>query len=290
MHDLADQLFVHELAMRARADLRMLSTLHLGALQAAVRGSLKATMRELDDLLIRPWARRADGLVLIPCLDVVGLPWAVAPSLTGVPLTISRSLHAYAARTGTTDAPEHVHVSLGPQLERGPAEAEGVANAWPGVPVEVNAPSHGPGLVAALGRPGIVHVTAHGHHEPQSPLFSRVELDDGPLFAHELQAHGIQAEHVVLGACEVGIPTVRPGEEHLGLAASLLSLGAASVVGAVAPIPDDEAAEVLTAHHRHLAAGRPTDAALALAIAASSPAAAAFHCLGSQRTYTGVSP
>jgi CHAT domain-containing protein len=105
-------------------------------------------------------------------------------------------------------------------------------------------------------------------------------LHDGPVFAHELQPSGVRADHVVLSACDVGTTTYRPGEESLGLAASVLSLGARSAVAAVSPVRDDVAAEVMAAHHRALAAGRPSDEALAAAIAGSHPASAAFLNLG----------
>jgi CHAT domain-containing protein len=107
-----------------------------------------------------------------------------------------------------------------------------------------------------------------------------VDLHDGPVFAHELQSRGVRADHVVLSACEVGTATRRPGDETLGLAASMLSLGAGSVVAAVSPVPDDVAFDVMRRHHAALAAGTGSDEALASAIAASDPLAAAFLNLG----------
>ena len=130
----------------------------------------------------------------------------------------------------------------------------------------------------------MVHVAAHGTHQTQSPLFSSLALHDGPVFAHELQPTGVAAEHVVLSACDVGSATFRPGDEQLGLAASIFSLGAGSVVAATAPIPDDVAAAVMTAHHESLARGAASDEALALAIAATDPVAAAFLNLGGRFT------
>ncbi len=270
-----------ELAERARADLRVLGTHQLGPFHGAVLSSLTADLTRLDAALIRPWGFASDGLVLIPCREVGGMPWALAPSLAGRPLTVARSLGGWARRTGESADPT-LHVSVGPRLDRAAEEAAAVARTWGQGNVEIASPATASGLVHAVTAADIVHVAAHGTHEPQSPLFSSIELDDGPVFAHEFQPHGIRAQHVVLSACDVGTATVRPGEESLGLAASMLSLGAASVVAAVSAVPDDVACEVMTAHHKHLAAGRPTDEALALAIAASDPIAAAFHSMGSQ--------
>jgi CHAT domain-containing protein len=131
----------------------------------------------------------------------------------------------------------------------------------------------------------VVHVAAHGTHQVQSPLFSSVHLHDGPVFAHELQAAGVRARHVVLSACEVGSATFRPGEEQLGLAAAVLSLGARSAVAAVSPVPDEVAADTMVRHHRALARGVPSDEALASALAAGEPIAAAFLHLGGRFTH-----
>jgi tetratricopeptide (TPR) repeat protein len=281
-----------ELAHRIRVDLRLAATRDLGLLEPAVWGSLRESASRLDEAVIRPWGADAAGLVLVTCHEVSALPWALLPSLVGRPLTVARSLTAFARREPGPDpsrgprgrsARTSVHVSVGPAVARGPSEAAAVAAAWPGR-ATVNDPSTGRALVEALSRPGLVHVAAHGTHEVQSPLFSSVVLHDGPVFAHELQPSGVRADHVVLSACEVGTTTYRPGEESLGLAASVLSLGARSAVAAVSPVRDDVAAEVTMAHHRGLAAGRSSDEALAAAIAGSHPASAAFLNLGGRAT------
>ncbi len=275
-----------ELAERARADLRVMGTHQLGALRAAVVSSLRADLARLDDAVLRPWGRAEGGLVLLPCRELGSLPWALAPSLVGRPLTIARSLGSWARRTGQSAGRPTVQVSVGPRLGRAHDEAAALAATWGPDRVDLHSPATASALVRAVTEADIVHVAAHGTHEPQSPLFSSIDLDDGPVFAHEFQPHGIRARHVVLSACDVGLAMVRPGEESLGLAASMLSLGAASVVAAVSPVPDEVACEVMTAHHRHLAAGRPTDEALAMAVTENDDVAAAFHCMGSQWRFT----
>ncbi len=102
-----------------------------------------------------------------------------------------------------------------------------------------------------------MHVAAHGQHQPSSPLFSSLRMTDGDVYAHELPAGAIRAGHVVLSACDVGTAQVRPGDEPLGLAHTLLATGVTSVVAAVAPVPDDETAAVMAAYHQRLAAGLP---------------------------------
>lgn len=294
-----------EVARRIRLDLRAAATQHLGPLSTAVWRSLESGVARLDDALVRPWRAQRQGLVLVTTPEVSALPWALCPSLVGRPLTLARSLTSFTRSSSTTTASERlgdnrrghtsgstddqsarVHVAVGPGLPRAAVEADAVADSWRsgGALVEVADPSTGSGLVQALARSGVVHVAAHGTHQLQSPLFSSLTLHDGPVFAHELQPTGVAAEHVVLSACDVGSASFRPGDEQLGLAASMLSLGADSVVASIAPIPDDVAATAMMAHHEALARGAASDEALANAVASTDPVAAAFLNLGGRFT------
>ncbi|MBB2987526.1 CHAT domain-containing protein [Terracoccus luteus] len=286
LRDLMPLAEAREVARRIRLDLRAAATQHLGALAGVVWRSLETDVARLDDALVRPWRAQRAGLVLVTSPEVSTLPWALCPSLVARPLTVARSLTSFArravAREQRPDGPPTVHVAVGPGLTRAGDEARAVAATWRavGAEVEMADPSTGRGLVQALAHGRVVHAAAHGTHAVQSPLFSNLELHDGPVFAHELQPVGVTAEHVVLSACDVGSATFRPGDEQLGLAASVFSLGAHSVVASTAPIPDDVAAATMTAHHEALARGSASDEALAAAVAATDPVAAAFLNLG----------
>jgi CHAT domain-containing protein len=111
-------------------------------------------------------------------------------------------------------------------------------------------------------------------------MFSSLRMADGLLFAHELDRTRRTAEHVVLSACELGLATVRPGDEALGLTSVLLRLGSRSIVAGVARVNDEVAADVMTDYHRRLAGGADSAQALADAIAATHEVAP-FVCFGS---------
>ncbi|GAA2747104.1 CHAT domain-containing protein [Terrabacter aerolatus] len=272
-----------ELAQRVRVDLRAAATHHLGPLAGAVWSSLRSSAAELDDGLLRPW-RSDRGLVVVTCPELSALPWALLPSMAGRPFTVALSLTSFARRAASSDegagVPD-VHVSVGPSVPRASREGRTIVDTW-GAGARLAEPSRREELVGALARPGVVHVAAHGTHQHESPLFSSLVLHDGPVFAHELQPTGVRADHVVLSACEVGLASARPGHESLGLALSLLSLGARSVVAAVSPVPDDVAATTMTRHHELLVSGLPSDEALARAVAETDDVAAAFLNLGGQ--------
>lgn len=273
-----------ELAQRVRADLAVVSGQQLGSLRGHVMRSLAASMAEFDATLLRPLGVGDRGLVLSPNRITASLPWSMAPSLGGVPVTMTPSLAAYVnrippAQAGPASLPS-VHVSVGPEISRADEEASSVERCWAGRGAATSRSSRRSALVAALGEQEIVHVAAHGVHEDGSPLFSSLLLGDGHLFAHELQPHGVRTDHVVLSACDVGSATVRPGDEPLGMASTMLSLGARCVVAALAAVPHDLAVETMVRYHRGLAQGAATDEALAAAIAATDPLAGVFVSTG----------
>jgi CHAT domain-containing protein len=153
----------------------------------------------------------------------------------------------------------------------GPALAErealAIASLWPGGTAVVGAAATAARTADLLGAPGIVHLAAHGRHEPENPLFSSVRLADGPLFAHELDAAGRPPHLVLLSSCEVGRASARAGGEAIGLASVLLRTGVACVVAAIAPLSDEAALAVMTRTHELLRQGRPIATALVTASA-----------------------
>ena len=236
--------------------------------------------------------------MLVTCEQVSALPWALLPSMRGRPLTVTRSLTSFVRQerrnSQRSTADDRVYVAVGPGLARASDEAAAVRAAWGSA--EIADPSTCAGLARSLSARGVVHVAAHGAHQVQSPLFSSVTMHDGPVFAHELQSSGVRADHVVLSACETGTASFRPGEEQLGLAAALMSLGAQSVIAAVSPVPDDVAEATAIHHHTLLAGGASSDEALASAVEAGGPVAAAFstwaagsHHAGEVSVHAGVS-
>jgi CHAT domain-containing protein len=112
-------------------------------------------------------------------------------------------------------------------------------------------------------------------------------LADGPLTVYDLERLTRPPATVIMSACDSGLSAVRPGEELMGLAAALLSLGTVSVLGSVLPAQDEAALALMSDLHRRLSAGSGLAAALAAAQAAAgdqldewTATAAAFVCFG----------
>jgi hypothetical protein len=267
--DLADVAEIDELVQRVRADLDALSLPRLPQpLVAAVRRSLDAGLRRLDDLLLEPLRVTGTPLVVSCSTSLALLPWSMLPSRLGLPVVVTPGAASWLRNVSASRRTRpSVVVLAGPGLQRADDEAQQVAAHWPGGAVMT-----GPSATTEEGRRAlmgadVVHVAAHGTHQQESPLFSSLRLADGPLYAYELAGGRAMASCVVLSACEAGLSTVRPGDEGLGLTSVLLHLGSRSVLAGVARVGDDVAARVMGRVHERMSAGTGSADALAASLA-----------------------
>lgn len=267
--ELGDVAVVTELTRRIRADLDVVAQ-HLlpVAMRNAVHRSLRRSLRELDATLVQPLTLAGRPLVVVTTGVLGQLPWASLPSLRAVPVTVAPSATAWLrCAVASSVLTPVVGVVSGPGLARAASEAAAVGARWSEARVITGPRATGAAFVAALSQSTVLHVAAHGAHQAESPLFSSLRMADGAVFAHDLDRHAHVPEHVVLSACEVGLATVRPGDEALGLASVLLSLGTRSVVAGVARIGDQVAERTMTDYHARLAAGADSAVALAESLA-----------------------
>jgi CHAT domain-containing protein len=146
-------------------------------------------------------------------------------------------------------------------------------------------------VMGALDGATVAHLACHGHFRSDSPLFSSLELADGPLNVYELQRLSRPPDLIVLSACDLAISDPRPGDELLGFAAALIGMGARTIIASVVPVPDAAARRLMIALHGDLTAGLSPAVALARAqqaLRASESALAGFVCLGTAPTSFGA--
>ncbi|WP_106181442.1 CHAT domain-containing protein [Prauserella shujinwangii] len=271
-----------EITKQLHADLDALAPDQLPRpLVNAVSASAHRRADRLDELLVRPLADVLGDreLVIVPLGSLYALPWAALPSLRGRPIAVAPSATAwFAAASGPR--PEPVLLVGGPGVPGAVGEVRQLRSVYPGARLVEGEHATSEAVLSALEGSGVAHLVAHGAHEPANALFSRLELVDGPLFAHETARLGRPPERVVLAACELALSHIRPGEEALGFAGALLAGGSRTVVGAVARVGDRAAADTMTDLHRRLAAGTSPATALAEAVAVD-PLRRPFLCLGS---------
>jgi tetratricopeptide (TPR) repeat protein len=257
---------VAEQVRRVHADLAVLSNPLVPAdLQGVARRSLETGLARIEARLAS--AMHAPGELVVVAGGWLGvLPWSLLPSRVGLPTVVAPSVHHWMTYSGTSGGrPVRVSAAAGPGLRHAEAEVKEIGRLWPGGDVVVGEDATVARMIELLASPGVVHLAAHGRHEPDNPLFSSVRLADGPLFAHELDMGGTVPDLVLLSSCEVGRASIRAGGEALGLASVLLRTGVGCVVAALAPLPDETALRVMTRTHALLRDEVPIAQAVAMA-------------------------
>lgn len=268
---------------RAAADLNVLAMPRIPTtIRAVAQRSLTAELDFLGAQLLPPEIADGDALLsVVAGGEIATLPWNLLPALRGRPVRVSSSTTA-AVRSAAVPV-GHSEMTLlavqGPDVPRADSEIAQVQRAYPNTRVLAGIEATGAALVSSLENVDLLHIAAHGIHEPDNPQFSGIRLHGGPLYAYDLGPLPHLPGQVVLSSCDVGRSTDRPGGEPLGLTAALLRFGVPIVIAGTARIADDVAAEVMGEYHRRFASGMKAEAALAAAIA-STDGYAPLTCFG----------
>ncbi|HEU5470132.1 MAG TPA: CHAT domain-containing protein [Actinophytocola sp.] len=251
-------------------------------LSAALDRDMAAAARALDTQLLRPLWMETGGreLVVVPTGALYAIPWGSLPSLSGCPVVVAPSATAWLAAERSRSSGERVVLARGPLLTEEIAEEGPLQTVYPNAVRLSGTASTVSAVLAALDGADVAHLAAHGAHEPTNALFSRLELADGPLFAHELSRLRQPPGQIVLAACELAMSHIRPGDEALGFAGALLAGGVRTVVAAISRVGDLAAATAMIGYHTKIAAGVRPAVALAEAVA-EDPLRRPFICLGS---------
>jgi tetratricopeptide (TPR) repeat protein len=108
----------------------------------------------------------------------------------------------------------------------------------------------------------LVHIAAHGTFRADSPLFSSLRMDDGPLTVHDFERLRRAPYRLILPCCDSGLLAPAGADELLGLTSTLVPLGTAGIVAAIGPVNDKAAACLMLRLHRGLRDGRTLSEAL----------------------------
>lgn len=239
------------------------------------------------DQLLRPLmekvSRHLDGaqrMILAPQALGHFLPWAVVAWRAGLRASAGVSLPVV-----TLPA-----LGLLPRLRRRPAvkgsEALVVGNPTGGLEYaewEAREVADVLGTRPAIGRQAtretirerltnasIVHLATHAHFAPGSPLDSGIVLADGVLTAQEIVRQRLQADLVVLSACQTGMSVSLGGpggEELAGLAQAFLHAGARSLLVTLWSVNDRATAALMLAFYSARESGADKAEALSQAMA-----------------------
>jgi CHAT domain-containing protein len=271
-------------AQKLHIDLNALAPDYLPPpLVEVIGGSARRQAAALDALLIKPLIHLIGEreLVVVPTGPLYTVPWGVLPSLHGRPVVTAPSATAWLTAT-QAEKPKTDRVLLvqGPSLQFADGELDRLAAFHDSATVLAGEDATAAKVLENLDGADLVHVAAHGEHENENALFSRLELVDGSLFAYELGRLRKPPAHVVLSACSLASNRVRPGDEALGFAGAMIAGGTRTVIAASSKVGDEMSAAAMADYHRALVAGAAPAVALAEAMA-KDPFRRPFLCLGS---------
>ncbi|MFC4085596.1 CHAT domain-containing protein [Amycolatopsis samaneae] len=272
-----------ENARMLHTDLDVLAPDNLpAALADTVRASARKRAELLDTQLLRPLAGMLGGgeVVVVPTGALYAVSWGVLPSLRGRPVAVVPSATAWLAAAGVAvSGAADVVLVCGPNVPGALGEVGKLAVRFRTARVLDGERATVRSVLAELDGARLAHIAAHGSHEPENALFSRLEMTDGSLYAHEMASLDQPPRQVVFAACDLALNRIRPGDEPLGFASVLLARGSRTVLAPVCRVGDEAAASTMDDYHRALAAGASPATALAEAIAAD-PFRRPFVCLG----------
>jgi len=249
------------------------------AVADALMSGLELALGRLEQTLLAPALRAmGDGpVVLMPPATLQSAPWGALPSLRDRPVTVAPSATAW-LQARATIPPRRRRVALvaGPELATSAAEVAMLASSYHNPTVLTNGDATCAATLAALDGAWLAHVGAHGRFRGDNPMFSALEMADGPLTVYDLEGLRRPPYRLLLTACESGVGSPTGADELLGIASSLTALGTAGLLASVVPVNDEATVPFSLAVHRRLQAGVDLAASLLAARgAADGPVARA---------------
>lgn len=244
----------------------------LFALRREISGTARRPMdaeglgRRLQTALLGDVAEqiRGEDVVLAPPGSLHAVPWSLLPVLRNRATVVAPSATVW-LRALTADPPATDRVVLvgGPRLGAARDEIDALAELYPEATVLTGSAATVHAVTTAMDGARLVHIAAHGTLRADSPLFSAIELADGPLTGYDLEQVQRTPHQVVLSACSSAVGAPAGADELLGVVGALVAGGSTGVVASVVPVADAQAVPLMTAMHRRLSGGASLARALA---------------------------
>ncbi len=239
----------------------------------------QTSLQQLHQILIEPIAdllpkNPSDRIIFIPQGELFLVPFAAlqdkegkyliekhtiltAPSIQVLDLT--RKQRQRVANSTAKDVlvvgnPSPMPKPFAP-LEYAAPEAKAIANLLNTNPI-IGTEATESAIVAQMPNARIIHLATHGLFDDIRGLGSAIALapsgkDDGLLTAEEILNLKLNAELVVLSACDTGRGRLT-GDGVIGLSRSLISAGVPSVIVSLWRVPDNTTAGLMVEFYRQL--------------------------------------
>jgi tetratricopeptide (TPR) repeat protein len=242
----------------SRFALRRLARSRPGDDLAGALAILKSAGPRLQDALLGPAARHLGGrpLVVVPPGRLHTIPWGLLPALRDCAVTVAPSAAAWIrARRARPPGRRHVVLVRGPGLVTDGAEVPAVARLYDDVTMLAEGNATSKNVPRALDGAWLAHIAAHGAFRADSPLFSSLRMYDGPLTVYDFEQLHSAPYWMILSSCDSAAAALAGADELLGLVSSLLPLGTAGIIAAIAPLNDHAVVPVMVGLHRQLRKG-----------------------------------
>jgi CHAT domain-containing protein len=112
----------------------------------------------------------------------------------------------------------------------------------------------------------ILHLATHGFINADKPELSGILLaqdtsghNDGILYSGEMYNLDINADLIVLSACETGLGRLRKGEGIMGLTRALLYAGSKNIVVSLWPVSDRSTSDLMVSFYLHMLNGKKNE-------------------------------
>ncbi|TDW21761.1 CHAT domain-containing protein [Kribbella kalugense] len=202
--------------------------------------------------------------VMVPPSRLQALPWGLVPALASRAVNVVPSAATWLrARRLRPPADRRVVLVLGPGLSAGRTEVMRLAEKYPDATVLADGDATAEKVLRELDGAWVAHIAAHGTFRSDSPLFSSLRLDDGPMTVYDFERLRRAPYRMVLSSCDSGLAKPVGADELLGLSSSLIPLGAAGILASVVPVNDPATAPLMLAVHENLQAGQSLASAFA---------------------------
>jgi tetratricopeptide (TPR) repeat protein len=280
--DAEQEVWYLDSALRRQTLARTRRTPHAGA-------SARLAAQRLQELVVAPLLRVLGDrpLVVAPAGALQLLPWSVLPGLRFRPLCVTPSASVWYLAVQRAVACGSLLAVAGPTLPGAAEEVTAVAALYPRAELLTGEHATVERVLGAIDGVDVVHLAAHGHPRADNPLFSHLQLVDGPLTAYDLERIPRMASLVVVSACDAGRTEQRKGNEVLGLATAFLARRCRTLVAPLLSVPDVETVPHMIALQQHLRSeSSPAEALMRARMAAApileDPTASVdlFACLG----------
>jgi hypothetical protein len=264
----------------------MTAALRVAAMRGAVSASsLLGRATAALDAVLAPLALGSGPVVLVVPAALQAVPWSLLPCLRGRPVTVAPSATWWHTARGAECASGGVLAVAGPRLAEAEREAADVAGCHPDATLLTGSAATAAAVAGALPGVRLAHLACHARVRRDNPLWSELELAEGSLYVHDLEALARTPPTVVLSGCETGVG-VHAGDQLIGLSTALLRRGTVRLVASICLLPDSPGTRAgMTELHRRIAGGSTPARALA-AMTADGPIndnallAACLACFG----------